>query len=79
MNIVKRKTRNGDKAYFSIEYGRNSGERMATGIFIYTRPKDQNNTRDGNRHLKNSRTQFEFFLKKHFIAPVDINEEFRII
>jgi integrase len=125
MNIVKRKTRNGDKAYFSIEYGRNSGERMATGIFIYTHPKDQleknhnkealvlvatkksellleqqaigtgfipshkfkanfldyydefvgNNARDGNRHLKNSRTQFELFLKKNFIAPIDITEE----
>ena len=125
MNIVKRKTRKGDKAYFSIEYGRDTGERMATGIFIYTRPKDQlekkhnkealvlvatkksellleqqaigtgfipshkfkanfldyyddfvkNNARDGNRHLKNSRTQFELFLKKNFIAPVDITEE----
>lgn len=27
--------------YFSIEYSRYAGERMATGIFIYTRPKDQ--------------------------------------
>lgn len=41
MNIVKRKNSKGDKAYFSIEYSRKSGERLATGIFIYTRPKDQ--------------------------------------
>jgi hypothetical protein len=41
MNVVKRKNSKGDKAYFSIEYGRNAGERMATGIFIYIRPKDQ--------------------------------------
>jgi hypothetical protein len=41
MNIVKRKNSKGDKAYFSIEYSRKSGERMATGIFVYTRPKDQ--------------------------------------
>ena len=122
MNIVKRKNSKGDKTYFSIEYGRNTGERMATGIFIYTRPKDQleknhnkealilvetkkselqleqqaigtgfipshkfkanffdyyeefvkNNTRRGNRHLKNSQTQFKLFLGKDFIAPVDM-------
>jgi integrase len=41
MNIVKRKNSKGDKAYFTIEYGRGNGERMATGIFIYTHPKDQ--------------------------------------
>jgi hypothetical protein len=41
MNTVKRKNSRGDMTYFYIEYGRNSGERMATGIFIYTRPKDQ--------------------------------------
>jgi hypothetical protein len=41
MNIVKRKNSRGDKAYFTIEYGREAGKRMATGIFIYTRPKDQ--------------------------------------
>jgi hypothetical protein len=35
----------------------------------------KNNARDGNRHLKNSRAQFELFLKKNFIAPVDITEE----
>ncbi len=125
MNIVKRKNSKGDKSYFSIEYGRNAGERMATGIFIYTRPKDQleknhnkealilvetkksellleqqaigtsfipshkfkanfldyymefvkNNVRKGNRHLNNSVTQFQLFLGKAFIAPVDITEE----
>ncbi len=41
MNIVKRKNGKGDKAYFTIEYGRGHGERMATGIFIYTHPKNQ--------------------------------------
>ncbi len=40
MTIVKRTNSKGDKAYFSIEYGRGAGERMATGIFIYTRPKN---------------------------------------
>jgi hypothetical protein len=41
MNIVKRKNSKGDKAYFTIEYGRGNGERQATGIFIYTHPKSQ--------------------------------------
>lgn len=41
MNIVKRENRKGDKAYFTIEYGRENGERQATGIFIYTHPKSQ--------------------------------------
>jgi integrase len=124
MNIVKRENRKGDKAYFSIEYGRGRGTRMATGIFIYTRPKNQveknhnkealilvdtrkselqlerqaigsgyipahkfkgnfldyyrefveANVRKGKRHLKNSLTQFEQFLGKGFISPVDITE-----
>jgi integrase/recombinase XerD len=41
MNIVKRENRKGDKAYFSIEYGRGKGARAVTGIFIYTHPKNQ--------------------------------------
>jgi len=40
MNIVKRENRKGDKAYFSIEYGRGRGTRMATGIFVYTHPRN---------------------------------------
>ena len=41
MNIAKRKNSKGDKAYFTIEYGRGNGQRVATGIFIYTHPKSQ--------------------------------------
>ena len=41
MNIEKKKNSKGDKAYFYIATGRKSGERMAKGIFIYTRPKNQ--------------------------------------
>jgi integrase len=124
MNIVKRKNGKGDKIYFTLEWGRGSGERMSTGVFIYTRPKDQiqknhnkealllvetkkselqleqqalgsgfipahkfkanffdyyrefvkANQRKGNRHLSNSLTQFELFVDKTFIAPIDITE-----
>jgi hypothetical protein len=41
MNIEKWKNSKGDKAYFYLATGRKSGERMATGIFIYTRPRNQ--------------------------------------
>src|SRR5450631_3508304 len=41
MTIVQRKNSKGDKAYLSIAYGREAGERMATGIFIYTHPSNQ--------------------------------------
>jgi integrase len=125
MNIERRKNSKGDKVFFYIANGRKAGERIATGIFIYTRPKSQveknhnkealilvdtkksellleqqaigtgfipshkfkgnfldyydefvkNNSRKGNRHLKNSYTQFRLFLGKDFIAPVDITEE----
>jgi integrase len=34
------------------------------------------NKRKGNRHLTNSFAQFKLFIKKDFIAPIDINENF---
>ena len=52
MNIVKRKNSKGDKAYFFIEYGRNAGERRATGIFVYLRPKDQIDKNHNKEALK---------------------------
>jgi hypothetical protein len=36
----------------------------------------EQNTRKGNRHLINSLTQFNLFIKKDFIAPLDITENF---
>lgn len=41
MNILERINRDGTKKHFYIDYGRGSGKRAATGIFIYTKPKDQ--------------------------------------
>ncbi len=41
MNIIKRPNRNGDKITFYYDYGRDPGQRPSTGIFIYTKPKDQ--------------------------------------
>ncbi len=41
MNILKRLNRKGDKIIFHFDYGRGPGQRPSTGIFIYTKPKDQ--------------------------------------
>jgi hypothetical protein len=41
MNFVQRKSRSGDKIYFAYDFGRKPGQRPSTGIFIYTRPKNQ--------------------------------------
>ncbi len=41
MNILERISKKGDKITFYYDYGRGPGQRPSTGIFIYTRPKDQ--------------------------------------
>lgn len=41
MNILKRSNRKGDKITFYYDFGRGAGQRPSTGVFIYTRPKDQ--------------------------------------
>lgn len=126
MNILKRKSAKGDKITFYYDFGRGAGQRPSTGVFIYTKPKDQIqknhnkealalletkksrciiekqaigsayipkhkfkenfvdyyeeylalNKRNGNRHLKNSFTQFKLFIDRDFIAPIDITENF---
>lgn len=41
MNIIKRKNKKGDKIVFYYDLGRKAGQRPSTGIFIYSKPKDQ--------------------------------------
>ncbi|SKA46729.1 Site-specific recombinase XerD [Chitinophaga eiseniae] len=41
MNLLKRKNAKGDKTYYYYDFGRGKGQRPATGIFVYTKPKDQ--------------------------------------
>lgn len=126
MNILKRSNRKGDKITFYYDFGRGAGQRPSTGVFIYTRPKDQiqknhnkealalleikksqltieqqaigsafipshkfksnfleyfdeyvkQNSRKGNRHLKNSLGQFKLFINVDYISPTDITENF---
>lgn len=41
MNILRRPNRKGDKIMFYYDLGRGPGQRPSTGIFIYTKPKNQ--------------------------------------
>lgn len=41
MNFIKNPNRKGDKIYYYYDLGRGPGQRPATGVFIYTKPKDQ--------------------------------------
>lgn len=41
MNFLKRKNKAGDKITFYYDFGRGAGQRPSTGVFIYTKPKDQ--------------------------------------
>lgn len=41
MNILERLSKKGDKITFYYDYGRGPGQRPSSGIYIYTRPKDQ--------------------------------------
>jgi integrase len=124
MNIIKTKSKDGAKEFYSIEFNRRAGGRIATGIYTYTYPENQQqknhnkdalrileiktsemtlehqaagtgfipthkfkenffdyyqeyvnlNKRYGNRHLEGSLLHFRNFIKREFIAPVDINE-----
>jgi len=40
INITERESRKGDKIFYSLEWGKEPGQRVATGIFTYTKPKD---------------------------------------
>lgn len=126
MNYIKRPNKKGDKITYYYNYGRDAGQRPSTGIFLYTKPKNQTernhnkeslamldvkkgeqilekqavgsayipthklktnfldyykdyvkeNTREGNRHLNNSFTQFKLFVNKESISPIDMTESF---
>lgn len=41
MNFLQRPNRAGDKIYFLYDFGREKGQRPSTGIFIYTKPRNQ--------------------------------------
>ncbi|PWV45920.1 site-specific integrase [Chitinophaga sp. S165] len=62
MNILERPNRKGDKITFYYDYGRGRGQRPSTGIFVYTRPKNQTE----KNHNKQARDLLEV-KKSHLI------------
>jgi integrase len=52
MNFLKKPNRTGDKIYFYYDLGRAKGQRPSTGIFIFTKPKNQIE-KDYNREALN--------------------------
>jgi hypothetical protein len=41
MNFIKIPNRKGDKIYYYYNLGRGKGQRPATGVFVYSSPKNQ--------------------------------------
>jgi hypothetical protein len=41
ISITPRPTRNGQRIFYTLEWGKGPGERSATGIYTYTKPRDQ--------------------------------------
>lgn len=127
VEITTKKSKNGQKIYYYLEWGKGPGERVATGKFTWAKPKDQiqrdfnkqvlqivakvqaektldfqsigtshtpahrikpnfidffaeyvqlNDTKKTNRALPSSFAHFKKFVKKSFISPVEITENF---
>jgi hypothetical protein len=51
------------------------GHKFKANFLEYYEEYVKLNTRKGNRHLVNSLAQFKLFIKKDFIAPIDITEK----
>jgi integrase len=125
IKVHKRLSKDKQKIYYTFEWGKEEGQRQATGIFTHAKPKDQlqrnhnkealaiiitkqselilerqaigsghvpihkfkanfldyyaefvaKNRRVGNRHLTGSLCHFKAFLRRDFLAPVDVTEE----
>src|SRR6202000_2372960 len=41
ISITPRANRDKSKIYYTLEWGKETGQRQATGIYTYTKPKDQ--------------------------------------
>ncbi|MEO5996157.1 MAG: site-specific integrase [Chitinophagaceae bacterium] len=60
INVTKRLSSNKQKEYYSLEWGKGSGQRISTGIFSYVKPKDQlqrNHNKEAQKILETKRSQ----------------------
>lgn len=124
ITISKKTSRDKSKFWYYEEWGKEAGQRRATGVFTYVKPANQvqknhnkealaileikqsqltldsqaigtgyipvhkfrqnfldffeeyvkNNSREGKRHLQSSFTHFKAFIKKKFVAPIEMTE-----
>jgi len=126
IKIAARLSRNKEKVYCTISWGKDAGQRIATGIFTFTHPVNathrkhnkesshfleikrsqltldrqaigtavlpthrlkanfldfyedfvRDNRQAGNRHLEGSLLHFKSFVKKKYLSPIAVTEEF---
>ncbi len=60
INITQRLSRNSQKVYYTLEWGKAGGQRMSTGVFTYVKPKDQiqrNHNKEALKILEAKRSQ----------------------
>jgi hypothetical protein len=60
VSITPRTNRDGSKTYYSLEWGKHAGQRQATGIYTYAKPKDQvqrNHNKEAIQILNTKRSQ----------------------
>ncbi len=60
ISITPRENRNKTKVYYSLEWGKRHGQRTATGIYTYIKPKDQiqkNNNKEALAILNTKKSQ----------------------
>ena len=60
VSIMPRPNRDGSKIYYILNWGKEAGQRQATGIYTYTKPKDQgqrNHNKEALTFLNTKRSQ----------------------
>lgn len=60
INVTQRVSSDKQKIFYSLEWGRNAGQRMSTGVFTYVHPKTQvqkNHNKEALKILEMKRSQ----------------------
>lgn len=60
VSIIQRLSRNKQKIYYTIEWGKAAGQRIATGVFSYAKPKDhiqRNHNKEAQMIIEAKRSQ----------------------
>jgi hypothetical protein len=60
INIIEKVSRDKEKVWYSLEWGRSAGQRRSTGIFTWVKPKNQvekNHNKEALAILESKRSQ----------------------